>query len=104
MQNLNENILQNLQNILHEFNLYIQSFCQVRDFIQTNVSTEISMIIYNDRIQDSHHYNASTAFDIATIMISIGYDMDLFNQDILLRLHDGSLQRISKLYPSYDSL
>ncbi len=37
-------------------------------------------------------------------MISDGYDVNLSNRDILLRLRDGGLQRISELYPSYDPL
>jgi len=37
-------------------------------------------------------------------MISDGYDINSSNWDILLRLHNGGLQRISELYPSYDAL
>ena len=91
VQNLNKNILQNLQNMLYEHNPYIQSFRQVRDLIQTNVSTEISMLIHSDRTRNPRRYNAPTASDIATIMIGDSFDIDLSNQDILLKLHDGGL-------------
>jgi PIF1-like helicase/Helitron helicase-like domain at N-terminus len=104
MQDLNNNILQNLQNILDEWNPYIQSFRQVRNIIQSNRTSEISMIIYNDRIHDPHRYNAPTSSDIAAIMIGDGHNIDPTNRDIHLKLHDGSLQRISETHPSYDPL
>jgi hypothetical protein len=37
-------------------------------------------------------------------MIGDGYEIELSNRDIVLNLHDGTLQRISKLHPSYDLL
>ncbi|RIA79508.1 hypothetical protein C1645_702146, partial [Glomus cerebriforme] len=40
MQDLNDNILRYLQNILDEYNPYIQSFCQVRDIILSNAISE----------------------------------------------------------------
>ena len=36
-------------------------------------------------------------------MISDGYDINLSNQNILLKLHDKGLQWISELHPSYDT-
>ncbi|RIA79147.1 hypothetical protein C1645_680001, partial [Glomus cerebriforme] len=38
------------------------------------------------------------------IMISDGYDVNLSNRDILLRLCNRDLQKISKLHPLYDPL
>ena len=37
-------------------------------------------------------------------MVSDGYDVNLSNRDILLRLRDGGIQIISELYLSYDPL
>ncbi|RGB27075.1 hypothetical protein C1646_769599 [Rhizophagus diaphanus] len=45
---LDENILQNLQNMLDEYNPYVQNFRQIRDVIQANEATEISMLIHSD--------------------------------------------------------
>ncbi|PKY39566.1 hypothetical protein RhiirA4_312718, partial [Rhizophagus irregularis] len=104
MQDLDVNILQNLQNMLDEYNPYVQNFRQIRDVIQANEATEISMLIHSDRTKDSRRYNAFTASDVAAIMIGDGYDVDPSNRDILLRLRDGGLQRISELHPSYDPL
>src|SRR3954470_11782036 len=75
MQELDENILQGLQSMLHESNPYIQNFRQVRDIIQTNVTTNISMIIHGDRTKDPRRYNAATASDIAAIMVGDGYEL-----------------------------
>ncbi|EXX65046.1 uncharacterized protein OCT59_021536 [Rhizophagus irregularis] len=104
MQNLDVNILQNLQDMLDEYNPYVQNFHQIRDVIQANEATEISMLIHSDQTKDSRRYNAPTASDVAAIMIGDGYDVDPSNRDILLRLRDEGLQRISELHPSYDPL
>ena len=61
------------------------------------------MLIHSDRIRDPRQYNVPTASDVTAIMIGDGYDINPSNRDILLRLHDGGLQRISELHPSYDA-
>src|SRR6266498_3077564 len=104
MQQLDEGILQYLQDMLNQCNPYIQNFCQIRNLIQENQITEISMLIHSDRTRDPCQYNVSTASDVAAIMIGDGYDINLSNRDILLRLHNGGLQRISELHLSYDIL
>ena len=104
MQDLNDDILLHLQNMLDECNPYIQSFRQARDIILSNRTTEISMIIYNDRTHNSHCYNAPTSSDVAAIMIGDGHDINPTNRDIHLKLHDEGLQRISETHPSYDPL
>ena len=65
---------------------------------------EIFMVIHADRTQDPCHYNAPLAFEVAAIMIGDGYDLDASNRDIILRMCDGGLQRISESHPSYDPL
>ena len=104
MHELDKDILQQLQHILHQSNPYIQCFRQVGDIIRSNTTADISMLIHTDRTQDPRRYNAPTASDVAAIMIGDGYDINPSNRDILLRLHDGGLQRISELHPSYDPL
>ena len=76
----------------------------MRNLIQANETAEISMLIYSDRSRDQRRYNAPTASDVAAIMIGDDYNVDPSNRDILLKLHDGGLQRISELHPSYDPL
>jgi len=102
IQGLDEDILQNLQNMLDETNPYIQNFRYVRDLIQTNVSDDILMIIHGDRTRDSRRYNSPTASEVAAIMIGDGHELHPSNRDILLRLRDGRLQRITEFHPSYD--
>jgi len=101
---LYDNILRHLQNMLDEYNPYIQSFRQARDIILSNPTSEISMVIYNNRTYNSHCYNPPTSSDVAAIMIGDGYDQNPTNRDICLRLHNKHLQRISETHPSYDSL
>lgn len=40
----------------------------------------------------------------ASIVIGDGCDINLSNRDIVLKLRDEALQRISELHPSYDPL
>ncbi|RIA93995.1 hypothetical protein C1645_818654 [Glomus cerebriforme] len=37
-------------------------------------------------------------------MVSDGYEIEPSNRDIIFNLHNGTLQRISELHPSYDLL
>ncbi|EXX66508.1 hypothetical protein RirG_123120 [Rhizophagus irregularis DAOM 197198w] len=70
MCDLNAKILQNLQNMLDTYNLYIQNFRQIRDLFQNDAdSAEIP-----------------------------------FNRDIVLKLCNRTLQRISELHSSYNLL
>ncbi|GES88499.1 uncharacterized protein LOC112012066 [Rhizophagus clarus] len=104
IQELDNEILQNLLKMLDECNPYIQNFRHIRDLIKTNTPGEIFMIIHGDRTRDPHHYNAPTASEVAAIMVGNGYELHTTNRDILLRMHDGCLQRISEIHPSYDPL
>ena len=107
MQDLDDDILLHLQNMLDGCNPYIKNFRQVRDVILSDsMTSEISMIIHNDRTCDPHRYNAPTSSDIATIIIGDGYsdDVNPTNRDIHLKLHDGGLQIISETHPAYDPL
>ncbi|PKK70037.1 hypothetical protein RhiirC2_643997, partial [Rhizophagus irregularis] len=70
MRDLNAKILQNLQNMLNTYNLYIQNFRQIRDLFQNDAdSAEISMQIYCNYSNDVHLYNASAASDVAAIIV-----------------------------------
>ncbi|CAG8588520.1 237_t:CDS:2 [Cetraspora pellucida] len=66
----------------------IQRLNEVRNLIKENETTEISMMIYSNRTQDFHHYNAPTASKVAVIIVGNGHDVNLTNRDILLRLCD----------------
>jgi hypothetical protein len=62
------------------------------------------MIIRGDRTRDFRHYNAPTASKVTAIMVGDGHELHTANRDILLRMHNGGLQRISEIHPSYDPL
>ena len=96
MRDLNDNTLLCLQNMLDECNPYVKNFRQARDIIMSNTTSEISMLIHNDRTHDPHRYNPSVSSDIATIMVGDGYNIEPTNRDICLRLRNGGLQRISR--------
>ena len=62
------------------------------------------MLIYGDQMKDSYCYNTSIVLDVVAIIIGNIYNLNSSNRDILLKLHDRDLQRISKLHLSYNSL
>ncbi len=62
------------------------------------------ILIYDNQMKDSCYYNTPIVLNIAAIMIGDGHNLNLSNWDILLKLHDRGLQKISKLHPSYDPL
>ena len=104
MPDLDNAILCNLLNMLDECNPYVQNFYRVRDLIQTNVPDKIFMVIHADRMRDPCRYNALSASEVATIMIGDGHDLHSSNRNIILRIRDKGLQRISETHPSYDPL
>ncbi|CAG8761349.1 9021_t:CDS:2, partial [Dentiscutata erythropus] len=59
-----------LKPLSYLLNLYTSTNpdAQVRDIIHNNVTTEISIIIHDNRNQDICHYNALTTPDVAAIM------------------------------------
>src|SRR5256885_10227862 len=62
------------------------------------------MLIHSDRTYGQNCYNIPASSEVATIMIGDGYNIDITNRDIHLRLRKGGLQRISETHPSYDPL
>ena len=65
----------------------------------------IGLWIIADRSTDQHHYNLpTTAAEIAAIIPGDGSEECSDHRDIILRLHQGGLQRISHLHPAYSSL
>ncbi|CAI2197289.1 11518_t:CDS:2, partial [Funneliformis geosporum] len=67
-------------------------------------TSNISMLIHNNRIQNLHSYSIPTSSKVAALMIGDRHDIESLNRDILLRTREGGLQRISELNSSYDTL
>ncbi|CAG8462093.1 31344_t:CDS:2 [Racocetra persica] len=68
----------------------------MRDLIQDNVTTEISLIIHNDRNRDICYYNALTAPDIAAIMISRRTSTTMIGQLYIVQSSEAILVVASK--------
>src|SRR6266542_497275 len=102
MQNLDATILQNLQDMLNTVNPYIQVFRQAWDIIQASEVSDLSMVIHSDRTRNLYRYGAPIFSDVAALMIGDGCDIEPSNCDILLSKHEGGIQKISELHPSYD--
>jgi len=62
------------------------------------------MVIHSDRTRNLHRYGVPISSDVAALMIGDGCDIEPSNRDILLSKHEGGIQKISELHPSYDPL
>jgi len=62
------------------------------------------MVIKTSRTSDPRCYNVPTAEEVGAIMIEDGQESEHSHRDIILRLRDGSLQRISELHKAYTPL
>uniref|UniRef100_UPI0035901195 uncharacterized protein n=1 Tax=Myxine glutinosa TaxID=7769 RepID=UPI0035901195 len=101
---LNPHILRNLTIWFHDNNHLIRQLKTAHDVLaEGSNNEERQIIIREDKRPHGEHarrYNAQSAPEVAILM-----DNEPTNpRDIVLRLRDGELKRISELHASYDSL
>lgn len=106
MPQLDPTTLAGLQDMLHRINPYVSIFQQARDTWLTNPVLPISMIIRYSRDNDPRRYNTPTANEVAAIVIDTDVDGESVapTRDIILRLREGHLKRISELHMAYTPL
>jgi hypothetical protein len=104
MSGLDPMILAELQQMLHNINPYVNRFRQVGNLLKNNSSLDLKLIITNKRTKDSRRYNTPNASEVAAIMIGDGQEIECQNRDIILRPHEGGIQRISEIHCAYTPL
>lgn len=101
---LKKDILEKLQDLLHEHNPYVQIFQQVGKKLQTEPSKQINIVLKNNYDKDKR-YNTPSSDEIAVLMVNDFEDSEKVNtRDIIIYPKAGSLKRISELHSSYDPL
>ncbi|CAG8775114.1 7652_t:CDS:2 [Cetraspora pellucida] len=86
VSSLDELTLTELQNMLHNINLYVQVFQQAGIMLSQNSAQNLTMLITDFRITDSCHYNIPNSSKIATILVDSN-ETEICNCNIILYSH-----------------
>ncbi|KAK4320910.1 hypothetical protein Pmani_008282 [Petrolisthes manimaculis] len=100
-QDLDKTIVLSLQEILHANNHLVQSFKTAVE--QEPPTRDYRVVIRADHRpagEHARHFNEPSVNELAIFLVGDPHD----NRDILLRLKDNSLQRVSQTHRSYDAL
>ncbi len=97
---LKENIVLDLQEMLHERHQHVHNFKYALEKMNT---AEHAVVIHADRCPQGEHlrrYNAPTTNEVAIILLHEEHG----KRDIVLQKRDGFLKRVSETHRAYDSL
>ncbi|KAI5407593.1 hypothetical protein KIW84_053737 [Lathyrus oleraceus] len=97
---LHQNIVHNLQKMLHQFNPFVIRFKQLS--ILPNIS-ECSLIL-KERPSNHHQYNLPTVEQVATIIVGCDADSMDYGRDINVIRCDGNLKKVQESKGYYDNL
>jgi len=97
-----------IQGALHQSHPYVELYKQAYQIIREKPAEEQQNVVIRlraERNQDLRRYNLPTANnEVAAIIPGDGSEQYSDHRDIILRLRQGGLRRISHLNPSYSSL
>jgi hypothetical protein len=100
-ETMQDAILENLQDMLHQYNPYAVAFRNVSALLrETPGVIQLMMRIVTSRTKDPRTYNTSTVDEVAAILIGDGSE-NAARRDIVLRTSLGGLQYINELHPSH---
>src|SRR5260363_45473 len=102
MPDLDSNILECFQTMLHEVNPYVHVFQNAACILNENSAQDIQIVITKTR--NNLQYTTPTASEIAVLVVRDGQEVEPSNRDIILRKQGGGLQRISEIHYSYTPL
>lgn len=100
--NLNPEIIQMIQSLLHTHNQYIKSFKAAIEQAPPNI-LDYKILIRADIIPVNYHrgcFNQPTTNEVAILLV----DEYKGHRDIVLHSRNGKLQRVSELHRAYDPL
>ena len=100
---LKQEILRNLTVWFNHNNYYIRELKTAREIIEEGNIEERKIVIRGDRRPQCEHerrYNIQKSAEVAILMANEPTE----NRDIIIRLKDGHLKRISEVHPGYHAL
>jgi Helitron helicase-like domain at N-terminus len=106
--NLNPAVMAIIQGVLDQSHPYVELYKQAYRVIREKPAEEQNTVVIRlraERNQDLRRYNLPTANnEVAAVIPGDGSEERSDHRDIILRLRDGGLKRISHLHPSYSTL
>ena len=72
-------------------------------FVRSNERSKLKLRLIGTRQRDRREYNLPTADEVAGLIVG-DFDSATNKRDIILRMQEGGLRRISELHPSYLAL
>ncbi len=105
--NLNPEIISQLQDLLQDVNPYVALYRHAYLIMKNKPHEEypnIEVRLHVGDGTDGRWYNLPTVNELAAIIPGDGSEPVQNDRDIVLRMHDHSLKRISQFHPSYQSL
>jgi hypothetical protein len=98
--NLKSSIVEDLRDVLYNYNSYAKSYRIVRETLLQNNAPSVKMRILGKRGYDGRRYNLPSASEVAALVVG-DYDAAAFERDIVVKEQSGLLKRISVFEPSY---
>ena len=85
--------------MLDECNVHAKAFRMARYVLKVNSYLDLKLRLITDRSEDGCVYNKPTLSEVDALIVG---DIDSsFKQDIIVRPHEGGLQRIDEFHPAY---
>ena len=97
---LHSEIVGDIQNMLDENNVLVQSFRMVKEKINQENQPNVSLRLLGKRTRDGRTYNLPSVSEVAVLVVG-DFDEALGDRDIIVETQSRQLQRISELHPSY---
>ena len=102
MNGLDGGTLYQLQQMMHDYNPYVNIFKQTYERMNQQPTNDIRMVIRADTDVDRRRYNIPTASEVAAIIPGDGSNDQETLRDIVLFKFGREIHRINQLNSAYD--
>ncbi|KAL7085427.1 hypothetical protein ACP275_14G281600 [Erythranthe tilingii] len=100
MHVLSNSIVNDLKDMLDQYNPYAQSYRMVRDKIESSAFHEVKLRLLGKRGHDARRYNLPSASEVAALIVG-DFDSADAERDIIVETQSGLLRRVSVVSPAY---
>ncbi|XP_058732948.1 uncharacterized protein LOC131604533 [Vicia villosa] len=98
-ENIDENVVNQLSNMLYEFNPHAKSFQMAKQWLNSGETQNLKLRLISSRSTDGRVYNQPTVSEVAALVVG---DIDTAEmRDIIMQTRGGGLQRINELHAAY---
>ncbi|KAL7085980.1 hypothetical protein ACP275_14G310800 [Erythranthe tilingii] len=97
---LSNSIVNDLKDMLDQYNPYAQAYRMVRDKIESSAFHEVKLRLLGKRGHDARRYNLPSASEVAALIVG-DFDSADAERDIIVETQSGLLRRVSVVSPAY---